>query len=401
MSAASHAPSLASLLAAAGEAARVAGERDDPATTERAGRALWSTLAEPGDGIAGALVAALGAADAYHRVFVGRDGHAAADAGITRGQLEAGISRWRPRLTEQVLARTLVGAMRARARMLTPGSAAWPAGAADLGEHAPLCLWVRGRAAALEGPGGAVAIVGARAATSYGEHVAGELAAGIAESGAVVVSGGAYGIDGAAHRGALGVRGATVAVLAGGSDVLYPRGHTELLERIIRDGGAVVSEVPCGTTPTRWRFLARNRLIAAFSGATIVVEAGARSGSLNTAGHAAAIGRPLGAVPGPVTSAASVGCHRLLRDYDARCVTSPGEALELIGRGAPETLELGEWTGERTRLRDALSRRVARDPLELAARSGMATSEVEALLGTLLLEGVVEHDAHGWRLRGG
>ncbi|MDQ1128794.1 DNA-processing protein DprA [Microbacterium sp. SORGH_AS_0888] len=395
------APPLDALLTAAGEASAVAGAPDDPATPERAARALWATLAEPGDGVAGALVAALGAAESYRRVFVAQDGRAASDAGIAPAELRAGTARWIPRLGEHALARTLVGASRCHARLLTPDSEHWPAGADDLGAHAPLCVWVRGRVPRFDAAQGAVAVVGARAATAYGEHVAGELAAGIAESGALVVSGGAYGIDGAAHRGALAVRGSTVAVLAGGADTLYPRGHTDLLERILRDGGALVSEVPCGTAPTRWRFLARNRLIAAFSAATVVVEAGARSGSLNTAGHAASIGRPLGAVPGPVTSAASIGCHRLLRDYDARCVTSAAEALELIGRGEPEPLDLGEWTGDRTRLRDALSRTTFREPGQVAARSGMAISEVEALLGALLLEGAVEHGAAGWRLRSG
>lgn len=391
-------PTLETMLAEAGEALRVAGAPEDPVTAERAARALWATLAEPGDGVAGALLAAWGAADAYRRVFVCGERDA---PGLSPTQLAAGVARWRPRLTERTLAQTLARARRSGAVLLTPGAEGWPEGVRDLGDHAPLCLWVRGHPAALAVEDGAVAIVGARAATSYGEHVAGEMAAGVAETGAVVVSGGAYGIDGAAHRGALSVRGTTVAVLAGGADTLYPRGHTELLERILRDGGALVSEVPCGTTPTRWRFLARNRLIAAFSGATVVVEAGARSGSLNTAGHAAAIGRPLGAVPGPVTSAASVGCHRLLRDYDARCVTSTTEALELIGRGGvPESLDLGERTGERTRLRDALSRRVFRSGSELAARSGMSTSEVEAMLGAMLLDGAVEHDADGWRLTG-
>ena len=158
-----------------------------------------------------------------------------------------------------------------------------------------------------------------------------------AASGAVIVSGGAYGIDGAAHRAALGVGGATVALLAGGVDRAYPQGHQQLL-RTIAASGAVVSEVPCGTAPTKWRFLSRNRIIAALSDATVVIEAGWRSGSLNTAGHAAALGRPLGAVPGPVTSAASAGCHRLLREYDARCVTTAAEVRELWGDAgsAPE-----------------------------------------------------------------
>ena len=163
-----------------------------------------------------------------------------------------------------------------------------------------------------------------------------ELSADLAGHGVSVVSGAAYGIDGAAHRAALTAGGTTIALLAGGADRPYPAGHGELIERIAASG-AVVSEAPCGTTPTKWRFLQRNRLIAALSDATVVVEAGWRSGSLNTAAHAAALSRPLGAVPGPVTSAASAGCHRLLREFDARCVTNSADALELLG-AAPQTL---------------------------------------------------------------
>ncbi|MDF2576486.1 MAG: dprA, partial [Agromyces sp.] len=175
--------------------------------------------------------------------------------------------------------------------------------------------------------GRSIALVGARAATGYGEHVTMEASAGLVDRGFAIVSGGAYGIDGMAHRAALASRGVTVAFLAGGVDRFYPLGHEALLARIA-DTGAVVSELPCGSAPTKWRFLQRNRLIAAAADATVVLEAGMRSGSLNTAGHAAALGRPLGAVPGPVTSPASAGCHRLLREFDAVCV---------VGRRAAST----------------------------------------------------------------
>ncbi len=169
---------------------------------------------------------------------------------------------------------------------------------------------------------------GARAATSYGEHVAQSLANDIAGQGGVIVSGGAYGIDGAAHRAALASGGRTVAVLAGGLDRPYPTGHRELLDQVGREG-ALVSELPPGSTPTRWRFLARNRLLAAVSAATVVVEAGYRSGSLHVAAQAAGLGRPVGAVPGPVTSAASAGCHRLLREGTARVVTDIADLCAL------------------------------------------------------------------------
>ena len=210
------------------------------------------------------------------------------------------------------------------------------------------------------------------------------------------MSGGAYGIDGVAHRAALGVEGATVAFLAGGVDRAYPMGHQRLLQHIAAEG-ALVSEPPCGTAPTKWRFLARNRLIAALGHATVVVEAGWRSGSLNTAGHAATLGRPLGAVPGPVTSAASAGCHRLLREYDAQCVTSPAEVRELWGQSAAAPPEGTAHDPDRVRLLDAMSARSRRSVDELARRSGLAPGRVLALLGLLELEGEVDVEETGWR----
>ncbi len=256
-----------------------------------------------------------------------------------RSPLKGGTMRWRAGGRDWIptpCATRWQRARRAGVVMITPEDPEWPVAVDDLGEHAPLVLWVRGQVSALARPHSSVALVGARAATSYGEHMSIELSADLAGRGVTIVSGAAYGIDGAAHRAALSAGGTTVALLAGGADRSYPAGHTELIERIAASG-AVVSEVPCGATPTKWRFLQRNRLIAALAAATVVVEAGARSGSLNTAGHAAALARPLGAVPGPVTSAASVGCHRLLREFDARCVTNADEVLELLG-AEPATL---------------------------------------------------------------
>ena len=229
-----------------------------------------------------------------------------------------------------------------------------------------------------------------------------ELSADLAGQGVSIVSGAAYGIDGAAHRAALTAGGTTIALLAGGADRAYPAGHGELIDRIAASG-AVVSEAPCGTTPTKWRFLQRNRLIAALADATVVVEAGWRSGSLNTAAHAAALSRPLGAVPGPVTSAASAGCHRLLREFDARCVTNSADALELLG-AAPETLfdmpaasTRGGRTDDTTRVRDAMSYRSWRPAVEIARRSGLAVSDVAGILGLLSLEGEVIRGEEGWR----
>jgi DNA processing protein len=212
-----------------------------------------------------------------------------------------------------------------------------------------------------------------------------------------IVSGAAYGIDGMAHRGALAAGGVTTAWLAGGVERAYPAGHRDLLERIVAAGGAVVSEVPCGSAPTKWRFLSRNRLIAAAADATVVVEAGWRSGSLNTASHAATLGRPLGAVPGPVTSAASAGCHRLLREFDGVCVTGSDDIRELLGMDRPGVLFDEGRTDDHTRVCDALSTRVDRSAADIARRAGMATDEATAVLGLLELEGRVTRGARGWR----
>jgi DNA processing protein len=380
----------------------VRGELDDERARRLYAVHTWSCLAEPGDGVAARVVGALGAEAALAEVVRGgRDGIARDAASLTAKQWSDARARWLPRLETGDVRLALEIARRAGLSAITPEDRGWPASLSDLGEHAPLMLWVRGDVGALTRSARAVAIVGARAATSYGEHVAMELSAELVGHGVSIVSGAAYGIDGAAHRAALTAGGTTVALLAGGAERAYPTGHERLIEQIAA-AGAVVSESPCGTSPTRWRFLQRNRLIAALSDATVVVEAGWRSGSLNTAGHAAALARPLGAVPGPVTSAASAGCHRLLREFDARCVTGADDVLELLG--ASQTLfdmraaQVGDdRTDDTTRVRDAMSFRSWRQPTDIARRSGLAPADVAAILGLLALDGEAVRGAEGWR----
>ena len=170
-------------------------------------------------------------------------------------------------------------------------------------------------------------MVGSRAATAYGSYVAAEFAASVAARGWAVISGGAFGVDASAHRGALGADGVTVAVLACGVDVPYPVGHTELFEAVAAQG-VIVSEWPPGRTVNRLRFLVRNRVIAALATGTLVVEAGERSGAVNTARHARDLGRRLMAVPGPVTSDQSAGCHRIIREWQGTLVTTAAEVIE-------------------------------------------------------------------------
>ena len=371
---------------------------DDDAVVDRYTTVVWGHLVEPGDSVAGRLISERGATGALRAVI------ADDPSGFDRREFAAARRRWLPRLDANAIADGLRRAAKVGAVLVTRADPDWPEQLDDLGPHAPICLWVRGDPSRLRRLHPSVAIVGARAATSYGDHVALELSADLAGGGVPVVSGGAYGIDGAAHRAALAVGGLTVALLAGGVDRAYPAGHTDLVERIAATG-VVASEVPCGSTPTKWRFLQRNRLIAALADATVVVEAGWRSGSLNTAGHAASLSRPLGAVPGPVTSAASAGTHRLLREYDAFCITGAADVREMlglaVGREAPSQApaSAGERarTDDTTRIRDALSPRAWRDVDDLARRAGMAAEDIEPILGLLHLEGSAVRGPAGWR----
>ncbi|NNC10951.1 DNA-protecting protein DprA [Planctomonas sp. JC2975] len=315
-------------------------------------------------------------------------------------QLKAALHRWRPRLRSADVERALTSAARIHAELLVPtGSggptAPWPWGVDDLGSHAPIALWARGDPSRISDVRSTVALVGARAATGYGEHVASELSAGLADLGNTIVSGAAYGIDGTAHRAALAVGGLTFAFLAGGVDRFYPAGHDDLLRRVV-EHGLVLSELPCGAAPTKWRFLQRNRLIAAASAVTVVVEAGARSGSLNTAGHAAALGRPLAAVPGPVTSPASAGCHRLFREYDAVCVTNTRDVAELIAPEASGPASAAIDGPETKRIVDALSTRAGRTADELATLAGLSVASTLAVLGGLELDRRVREQGGGW-----
>ena len=217
-------------------------------------------------------------------------------------------------------------------QLITPEDVDWPGELQQLGPSSPIALWLKGDRSGLSTPlPGRVTIVGARAATSYGSQVATELASELAYQGRVVLSGGAYGIDVAVHRAAAVAQpGSTIAVLASGLDRVYPAGNEQLFERIEQSGGLLLSELPPGSAPTRWRFLQRNRLLAGLSGATVVVEAGYRSGSLDVAGQAHSLGRPVGAVPGPVTSAASAGCHRLVQEGIASLVIDAQDVTDLL-----------------------------------------------------------------------
>jgi DNA processing protein len=296
-------------------------------------------------------------------------------------------------------------------RLITPDCDEWPllAFAAFAGAGVrprvgpPLVLWAQGPARLDEVAHRAAAIVGTRAASGYGEQVAADLAAGLVEHDVAVVSGGAYGIDGAAHRAALNSDGITVAVLAGGIDIPYPAGHSALLHRIASHG-LVFTEYPPGIRPARHRFLTRNRLVAAVAGAAVVVEAGLRSGAANTAAWARALGRVVAAVPGPVTSSASAGCHALLRN-GAELVTRADDIVELVGR-------IGEFAAEEARpvtaldglsaaerqVYEALPGRGAATVDEIAVSAGLVAEDVLGPLAMLEVAGLAQRDCGRWRI---
>ena len=370
-------------------------------TGERQAWAYLSRVAEPPCRDLAALAARVGPEEAAERV--------------RRGAVPAELAqRTEARRDIDCAAEDLERLDRLGGRLLTPDDPEWPTLAftafngVDLRRHsdgvAPLALWALGGAPADEVAFRAAAVVGTRAATAYGEHVAADLSEGLCERGIAVVSGGAFGIDGAAHRAALAADGCTVAVLAGGPDVLYPAGHSALLHRI-HTAGLLVSEYPPGIRPARHRFLVRNRLVAALSGATVVVEAGLRSGAANTAAWARALGRVVCAVPGPVTSSASAGCHALIRG-GAELVTRAEEIIEIVGRAGEladkqeqPSSALDDLTDIGKRVYEALPARGVRSADELSIEAGLPVAQLQGQLTLLELAGLAVRDDGRWRVR--
>jgi DNA processing protein len=363
-------------------------------TSDRRARMMLSCAIDGGEPAVAELVQNLGAEGAWAKIIEGGLGEPAAQR-AARVTLDA----------FEPLAKA------AAARFVVPGDEEWPAGLDDL-RHAesiqrrggePFGLWLRGPGHLAHLMERSVAIVGSRAATAYGNGIAADLAADLVEQGVTVLSGGAFGIDVAAHRGALAAGGPTVCVLANGVDVAYPPGHSSIFASLAKDQ-LLVSELPPGTHPTRVRFLARNRLIAAMSRGTVVVEAALRSGARNTAGWALGCGRPLMAVPGPVYSRASTAPHLMIRNGQAMLVTTAAEVLELISDMGQAMLPLAH--GE-TRATDALNenqlavfeaiparRRVTVGDIALTA--GVSVPTCLGALTALESAGLVEGDERGW-----
>jgi DNA processing protein len=364
---------------------------------ERVARAALSRVVEPGDPAALEAFDGLSALEVWDLLRTG----------------SPRMERWATRLANTDPERDLERVRAVGGRFVIPGDDEWPDQVevlADAGQQSrrggvPFGLWVRGPVNLREALAKSVAIVGSRACSSYGEHAAAELAAGLADNKVTVVSGGAYGIDAAAHRGALAGSGLTIAVLACGVDVCYPKRNTALFDRIAAEG-LIVSELPPGCSPTKLRFLARNRLIAASTLGTLVVEAAVRSGALNSAGWAEQCGRTVLAVPGPITSRMSEGAHLLVRERNALLVTSIADILEAISPlGAALTsyphAPAGPTDGldlEVQRTLDAVPVLRPAPAQRIAITAGLDTETVQECLETLADANLIEYFESGWRL---
>lgn len=393
----------------------VTSQPHDPTAADRRARLVLHHASEPGDALLCRLIARFGAPTVASAILSGsaadllpaHEEESASDRAALIGRantLQTRCYRADPDADLAVAAKT-------GARYVIPADEDWPTALNDLGDAAPLGMWFLGSADLVAASKRGVSIVGARIATGYGMHVAGELAAGLAERGWAVISGAARGIDGAAHRGALAARGVTVAALACGIDLVYPAGHEALIGAIASDG-LVLSELPPGTSVSRFRFLDRNRVIAALGLGTVVVEAAARSGSLVTARLADGLGRPVLAIPGPVTSEASEGTHQLIRD-GALLITHAAEVIEHLGDLGADLADPS--TTARTssrRPRDSLDPIAARvldalpvagrgtlDTVEAALAAGLEPRAVHAALGRLTAAGWVDRDERGWWAR--
>ncbi len=369
------------------------------ADDERLARLALCAAVEPARPLLAAAVRVVGAVEVTARVRRG-DARLDPDGAVAR------------RLAQVDSPAVMAATERVGARFLVPDDPEWPAGLGDLAGlvrdrrgEVPLGLWVRGSLSA-RALAAAVAVVGSRAATAYGCSVATEWAAQLAEGGRLVVSGAAYGIDAAAHRGALAVGAPTVAVLAGGVDCPYPRGNSALIERIAAHG-LLVSEAAPGSLVNRGRFLSRNRLIAAATRGVLVAEAGLRSGALSTANWALDLLRPVAAVPGPVTSSMSAGPHRMVRDGTAVLVTAPDQVVELVGAygevlpqdALPPRRPLDDLPPTLLAVREAMPARGSMSVAELVAATGSPLPVVVRALGALADRGLITGAGDSWALR--
>ena len=371
-----------------------------PGDEEWRARLLLSVIGEPGDPRLLSLVAELGAREVVAAL------RAQNEVGELRDSLTERLRTARP-------GDVFASAQKRGIRFVVPGDEEWPPCLDDLAEvpqlhrrgGVPIGLWLRGPLRLDQVAGAGVAVVGSRSATAYGARVAGEIGATLAGSGVTVISGAAFGIDQAAHRGALAAGGTTMAVLACGVDRAYPLAHQQLID-YIAEVGLLVSEAAPGCAPTRIRFLARNRVIAGLSCGAVVVEAAIRSGALNTANWADGLNRPVMGVPGPVTSAASQGVHQLIRTRNALLVTDGADVLEAVspagdhlrGRDQAPVSARDALRAEHRQVLDAVPVTRGADLVQIARTAGMSPATVRAGLDVLVAAGLVRSDGVRWRL---
>lgn len=373
-------------------------------------RSAWSVICEPGDGFAGFVVSKIGAVAALETEVQGLPSKnlkaKLLAAGVGELELDAfGVfekahaearERWKSRISLEMIRVALFKIAKVGGFVMTPSDPNWPEQLNDLEPHSPFALWVRGDSSALGKLQQSVSIVGSRGATSYGEFATDSMVSALVPKGFSIVSGGAYGIDGIAHRSTLALRGNTVAVMAGGLDKFYPSGNSDLLRRVSQTG-AVISEVPPGTIPSKWRFLQRNRLISALGQSTLVVEANWRSGALNTVSHCERLERPIYAVPGPITSPKSAGTNKLIAEGRAQLVVDGDDLLEHLGETIRVTTqqELDGLGAIEKRVFDALGYDVL-EIAEICSSAGLTRDEARFGLSNLELDGLVLRRDNAW-----
>ncbi|MDP9800324.1 DNA processing protein [Arcanobacterium wilhelmae] len=362
---------------------------------EHAAALDWTRIAEGPDPVAVGIVERMGYAQGLSAVKSGK--------GLSQREMDA-RERWLGRLAKlrpfEYECLDKLGIW-----LLIPSDQEWPAGLDYLGNNRPLALWARGDVSALSQP--ALAVVGSRDCTRYGARIASNVGYEFASKGIVIVSGGAFGIDGHAHRGALAADGRTVLVSAAGVDRVYPSSHESLYKEVVAGKGAVISESPVGAAPHRFRFLARNRIIAALGLATVVVEAPFKSGALSTARHAMEIGREVAAFPGPIDAPTSVGCNELIR-HGATLVTSHTQIAELIEPIGVNPLADDAFFSPATdgsdqvtrRLIDALPKHGGAQLADVARIAGVSMPEAMEGMAKLKGQGKVSYTDGRWKLAG-
>ena len=373
---------------------------------ELAGAGCISMITEPGDRMAGALARSLGKLALVELLIDGLETRSVVQAlqqqsqldlcrqsfGDLEGTLADSRQRWLPRLSKSRLEHLFTQSAALKLQLLTPEDEIWPVGLDDLQDSTPALLFIEGELATLTRLSQAVSIVGSRVASSYGLQVTSSLVRELAQVPRPTVSGGAVGIDAQVHRSSLEQKLPTVAVMAGGMDRKYPSANFKLFKQVT-DQGVLLSEMPPGVAPTRWRFLQRNRLIAAMTPTTVVIEAGIRSGSIRTANNALELSRELYAVPGSVLSGTSLGTNALIADNKAQILCD----LKFFATGAQSIPNQRIESAIANRAQDAIRESGFPSLSEVAKLAGLTLSESKLALRELIAQDKVieNHSSSG------